>query len=140
ILVANRDEFFERESGSLQLWPKGFYAGKDLQRGGTWMGFHPKGKFAALTNYRTGKNSGKPLLTRGNLVRQFLENEEGPFEYLHRIEGEKGQYQGFNLLVADGEEMGYLSNYFPDIVKVSPGVHGISNALLDTPWPKVISA
>ena len=140
ILVANRDEYFKRNSASLHLWPQGFYAGKDLQRGGTWMGIHPKGKFAALTNYRTGEERGRLRLTRGNLVKDFLENEESPLEYLRRVEQKKEAYHGFNLLLSDGSEMLYLSNHLPEILTVDPGLHGISNAFLDTPWPKVVSA
>lgn len=140
ILVANRDEFFDRKTSSLELWPTGFYAGKDLKGGGTWMGVHPKGKFAALTNYRSLTGFKKSPISRGFLVMEFLENEEAPFEYLHRIQNKKDQYDGFNLLVADGNEMGYLSNYIPGPEKVSPGIHGISNSILDTPWQKVIHA
>lgn len=140
ILIANKDEFFNRKSSSLQLWQTGFYAGKDLKGGGTWLGLHPKGKFAALTNYRNLARPNKNPITRGKLVKDFLENEEGPFEYLGRIQEKGDQYNGFNLLVADGEEMGYLCNNLNNIQKVSPGLHGISNAFLDTPWPKVVKA
>ncbi|MEX2594990.1 MAG: NRDE family protein [Anditalea sp.] len=136
-LVANRDEFFDRPTSSLHLWPTGFYAGKDIKGGGTWMGFHPKGKFAALTNYRNLHSRKENPISRGNLVKGFLENEENPFEYLSRIQKKMDRYDGFNLLVANGEEMGYLCNYRQGVEKVSPGVHGISNAFLDTPWPKV---
>src|SRR5690606_13732293 len=116
------------------------YAGKDLEGGGTWMGFHPVGKFAALTNYRGNGNFPSSPISRGMLVKAFLENEEEPFEYLSKIQRMSKQYQGFNLLVAQGDEMAYFSNHLKSIQKVSPGLHGISNAFLDTPWPKVDSA
>lgn len=137
ILVANRDEFFDRPSSSLHLWPTGFYAGMDLRGGGTWMGIHPKGRFAALTNYRDPNIVKENPISRGKLVKEFLENEEEPFDYLHRIQEKMHRYNGFNLLVASGEKMGYLSNYRKGMEKVNPGLHGISNAYLDTPWPKV---
>jgi uncharacterized protein with NRDE domain len=137
ILVANRDEFFDRPSSSLHVWPTGIYAGKDIKGRGTWMGMHPKGKFAALTNYR-GPSIGKENpISRGKLVKDFLENQEGPFEYLSRVQEKMHEYYGFNLLVANGEEMGYLSNFRQGMEKVNPGLHGISNAFLDTSWPKV---
>jgi uncharacterized protein with NRDE domain len=139
-LVANRDEFYDRKSASLHLWDSGIYAGRDLEGGGTWMGFHPGGKFAALTNYRGFTDSPPHPTSRGMLVKDFLENEEEPVEYLSRIKEIWDQYQGFNLLVAQGDEMYYLSNLLNTIQKVSPGLHGISNSFLDTPWPKVVSA
>lgn len=139
-LVANRDEFYDRKSVSLHLWDSGIYAGKDLEGGGTWMGIHPGGKFAALTNFRGNADSPSNPISRGMLVKDFLENEEGPFEYLSGIQKMSKHYQGFNLLVAQGDEMAYFSNQLKSIQKVSPGLHGISNAFLDTPWPKVVSA
>lgn len=137
VLVGNRDEYYTRPTASLHLWESGFYAGKDLKGGGTWMGFHPKGKFAALTNYRDFSHSTFKPVTRGYLVKDFLENNQEPVEYLKSIQKRMGQYEGFNLLVADGDRMAYLSNRRQEIEIVSPGIHGISNALLDTPWPKV---
>ena len=139
-LVANRDEFYDRKSASLHLWGSGIYAGKDLEGGGTWMGFHPGGKFAALTNYRGISDHPSHPISRGMLVKDFLENEEEPFEYLESIQEVSKHYQGFNLLVAQGDEMAYLSNHLQSIQKVSPGLHGLSNSFLDTPWPKVVSA
>src|SRR5690554_4707933 len=140
LLVANRDEFFERPSSSLHLWEEGFYAGKDLRGGGTWMGVHPNGRFAALTNYRDLSKLRENPITRGILVRGFLENDQTPTEYLSHIQETQDSYDGFNLLVADGVDMAYFSNYGWGIEKVPPGIHGISNALLDTPWPKVENA
>ena len=140
ILVGNRDEFFLRPSSSLHLWPEGFYAGKDLKGGGTWMGFHPNGRFAALTNYRgVGKAKLNPI-SRGHLVKDFLESSQKPLEYLYQIQEQMHHYEGFNLLVAEGEQMAYLSNFREKAEIVDRGVHGISNAFLDTPWPKVEQA
>jgi len=140
ILVGNRDEFYNRPTSSLHLWESGFYAGKDLKGGGTWMGFHPNGKFAALTNFRDFRHSISDPVTRGHLVKDFLENNHDPVQYLKSIKKEMGRYEGFNLLVAEGDQMAYLSNRRQEIEIVSPGIHGISNAFLDTPWPKVEQA
>ncbi len=140
VLVGNRDEFFQRPSSSLHLWPEGFYGGKDLKGGGTWMGFHPNGRFATLTNYRA---AGEPKLnpvSRGHLVKDFLKSRLNPSEYLYQIQEKMHSYEGFNLLVAEGEQMAYLSNFRQEAEMVTPGLHGISNAFLDTPWPKVEQA
>ncbi|SNS01636.1 Uncharacterized conserved protein, contains NRDE domain [Belliella buryatensis] len=137
VLVGNRDEFFERPSAPIQQWEAGFYAGKDLKAGGTWLGIHPNGRFATLTNYRDLKNPKKDPKTRGDLVKNFLEGDIHPYEYLQAINKEKDRYEGFNLLVSDGDSMFYLSNYKEGIEEISPGVYGLSNALLDTPWTKL---
>src|SRR5690606_28363733 len=108
ILVGNRDEFFNRPTSSLHLWREGFYGGKDLKGGGTWMGFHPNGRFATLTNHRVAKNPRLDPISRGYLVKDFLESNLEPLEYLHQIQGRMHRYEGFNLLVAKGEQMGYL--------------------------------
>ena len=140
ILVGNRDEFFQRSSASLHLWPQGFYAGKDLGGGGTWMGFHPNGRFAALTNYRDVAEPKLEPISRGHLVKDFLEGRQKPQEYLDQIQEKMHRYEGFNLLVAEGEQMAYLSNFRQKTEIVVPGIHGISNAFLNTPWPKVAQA
>jgi uncharacterized protein with NRDE domain len=140
ILVGNRDEFFQRPSVSLHLWPEGFYAGKDLKGGGTWMGFHPNGRFAALTNYRVVDEPKLNPISRGHLVKDFLEGRRKPLEYLYQIQEQMHRYEGFNLLVAEGEQMAYLSNFREQAEIVDRGIHGISNAFLDTPWAKVEQA
>lgn len=140
ILVANRDEFFERPSQSLHQWSSGFYGGKDLKSGGTWMGMHPNGRFAAITNFRDLAHLKANPVSRGKLVRDFLEGKEDPYTYLSQVQAVQENYDGFNLLVASGKEMFYLSNYGKGIQRVSPGTHGISNDLLNTPWPKVEKA
>jgi len=136
ILVANRDEFFDRPSAPIQYWESGFYAGKDLRGGGTWMGINPDGKFAAITNYRDIKNIRHDATTRGNLVKDFLEGNEDPYSYLVRVKSKMQDYDGFNLLVAHDSQMFYLSNYGQKIVEVKPGYHTLSNILMNSQWPK----
>jgi uncharacterized protein with NRDE domain len=140
ILVANRDEFFERPTQSLHHWKEGFYGGKDLKAGGTWLGLHPNGRFATLTNYRDLKNLKPDAKSRGDLVKNFLEGNMDPLTYLQEIEKEKDQYDGFNLLVGLGDDMYYLSNKKEGIFKLENGLYGLSNALLETPWSKLVKA
>lgn len=137
ILVANRDEYFKRPSQSLHQWESGIYAGKDLKAGGTWMGFHPSGRFAALTNFRDMSREAPRERSRGELVAGFLESKQDPLSYLQGIEPYKNEYNGFNLLVADKNKLYILSNYGQGIQEVGSGVHAISNAFLNSPWPKV---
>lgn len=137
IISANRDEFFDRPTQSLHQWNSGIIAGKDLRNGGTWMGFHPDGKWAFLTNYRDFKLAKQGEISRGKLVQDFLENDTKPEEYLDEVFKNKDRYDGFNLLVSDGEKLFYLSNYMEDILEVPPGIHGLSNGLINDPWPKV---
>jgi uncharacterized protein with NRDE domain len=137
IISANRDEFFDRPSQKMHVWESGFYAGKDLRSGGTWMGFHPNGRWSLLTNYRDFTNPKNAQISRGKLVETWLESHISPEEYLEGIRKFQDEYDGFNLLVSDGKKLFYLSNYSPEIEEVEPGIYGLSNALLDDAWPKV---
>lgn len=136
VISANRDEFFERPTAPLQLWENDIIAGKDLKGGGTWMGFHINGRWSFLTNYRDFRKMGYGEISRGKLVQDFLEDSISPKDYLKEIEKEKNRYEGFNLLVSDGKELFYFSNFGNGIQEVEPGIHGLSNGLLNDPWPK----
>jgi uncharacterized protein with NRDE domain len=140
VLVANRDEFFERPSEPLQEWESGFLGGKDLRAGGTWLGMHPNGRFAAITNFRDLKTKKEFSKSRGDLVKNYLEGETEPLGYLQEIENEKFEYEGFNLLVGNQDSLYYLSNKADGIKELVKGIFGLSNALLETPWPKLIKA
>ncbi|EIM75977.1 hypothetical protein A3SI_11409 [Nitritalea halalkaliphila LW7] len=137
VLVGNRDEFFDRPTQALHRWPSGMFAGKDLKAGGTWMGFHPNGRFAYLTNYRDLRRPVQGALTRGDLVRDFVEGNLKPEAYLKRIAQRQERYEGFNLLVGTPEELYYLSNYGDAISRLAPGTYGLSNGLLNNDWSKV---
>jgi uncharacterized protein with NRDE domain len=137
IISANRDEFFDRPTLEIHQWESGIVAGKDLRGGGTWMGFHPEGKWALLTNYRDFTRPQRGEISRGKLVQNFLEGEENPERYLEGIYKNKDRYEGFNLLVSDGEKLFYLSNFKEEIEEIQPGIHGLSNGLINDPWPKV---
>lgn len=139
ILAANRDEFLARPTQQAHLWenPSGIIAGKDLKQGGTWLGITRSGRLAALTNFRspTTERPGGP--SRGNLVLDYLASDTLPAEFLEKIAADDPIYSGYNLLVGEFGEIWYHGNQKPGIEQISSGIHGLSNALLDTPWWKV---
>ncbi|HEX5853977.1 MAG TPA: NRDE family protein, partial [Thermoanaerobaculia bacterium] len=142
-VAANRDEFFARRAAPAAWW-KGapdVLAGRDLEAGGTWLGVTRKGRFAALTNFRDAsapKKDGAP--SRGALAADFLRGDAAAADYVAAIRPRAGRYHGFNLLVSDGDEMWSFSNVEGDPVRLGPGIRGLSNHLLETPWPKVTAA
>lgn len=144
IAAANRDEFLDRPTVAAMAWddqPQ-IYAGRDLQAGGTWMGITQPGRFAAITNIRAPSEKRSDAPSRGKLVSDFLGSDLSPRSYIDSIGEAAGQYNGFNLLVGDREELIWFSNRGSDDARngqaLAPGIYGISNALLDTPWPKVV--
>lgn len=138
ILAANRDEFYARPAARAAFWDEApqVLAGKDLQGGGTWLGITRQGRFAALTNYRDPASLREDAPSRGGLVRDYLSGQEAPRAYLERIAARAGDYNGFNLIAGDRKGIWYYSNR-GGREEISPGLHGLSNHLLDTPWPKV---
>lgn len=142
-VAANRDEFLARPSAAASWWKDApdVLAGRDLQGGGTWMGVTRTGRFAALTNFRdltTPRKGDAP--SRGTLVGDFLGRKESPADYAARVQPGAGAFEGFNLLLSDGTELVSFSNVEGDPVSLSPGIYGLSNHLLETPWPKVTAA
>ncbi len=138
ILAANRDEFFERPTASAQWWEDDgdIFGGRDLLGGGTWLAVHRSGRLAAITNYRDPVNIRKDAKTRGELTKNFLKTDLSAGEYIESIAKGSGQYNGFNLMLYDENGGSHFSNY-ENIRNDLQGVHVLSNALLDTPWPKV---
>ena len=139
IFAANRDEFYNRPSEQAEFWKEhpDLLAGKDLQAGGTWMGITKQGKFAAITNYRDLKNHRNHAPSRGNLTLDFLINDISPEEYYNRLTPTLNDFNGFNLILGNVDELFYFSNKAEGLQKLERDIHGISNAILDTPWPKV---
>ncbi|HTF13880.1 MAG TPA: NRDE family protein [Burkholderiales bacterium] len=139
VVAANRDEYFGRPAARAGFWDDHakVLAGRDLEAGGTWLGITLDGRFAALTNYRNpvDKKTGAP--SRGSLVSDFLTGKMAPLEYLRGVEQRAVNYNGFSLLVGDTGSLYFLSNRGGPVTRVEPGIHGLSNHLLDTPWPKV---
>jgi uncharacterized protein with NRDE domain len=139
ILAANRDEFYERPTKSAGFWEEdgNILAGKDLKLGGTWLGITRNGRFAAITNYREPGSFKPDAPSRGKLVSGFLEGAAAPCDYLRAAAVSAGKYNGFNILVGDTDSLCYFSNRDGGVKELVPGLYGLSNHLLDTPWPKV---
>ncbi len=139
VIASNRDEYYERPTQQAQFWQESpqLLAGRDLQAGGSWLGVTRQRRLAMVTNFR-GSVVASGELSRGALVQRFLVGEMMPEDYLNQISLEADQYAGFNLVVADMNEVWYFSNRSEEPPRrLSPGIYGLSNHLLDTPWPKV---
>ena len=139
ILAANRDEFYERPTAqaSFRKETPEMLAGRDLKEGGTWLGITKTGRIAAITNFRDSQDLKDSALSRGNLVSGFLRSNEDPAEYIQNVRQSSDRYKGFNLILGDESGLFYFSNEDHLFREISPGIHGLSNHLLDTHWPKV---
>jgi len=139
VLAANRDEYYERPTQSLDFWEDSpnILAGRDLKQSGTWMGITRNGRFAAITNFRDPASLKPDAPSRGLLVSDFLAGNTSPERYLESIHAVGGKYNGFNLLVGDQSALFWYSNRANGIQKIKPGLYGLSNHLLNTPWHKV---
>jgi uncharacterized protein with NRDE domain len=140
ILVANRDEQYDRPSLPAHFWPEhpDLLAGKDLSEHGTWLGITKQGKIAAVTNsYLTTDQESAKKLSRGNLVMDYLTGGTGPEDYLKQIRQQRSDYNGFNLIVGSSGSLHHYNNILDEISIIQTGNHAVSNATLDTPWPKV---
>ena len=140
ILAANRDEYYARPSLPPAFWEEADYVlgGRDLVGGGTWLGITRSGRIAAVTNYRNPAVFLKDAPSRGKLVSDFLMGKQDPAGYVERVRQEAERYNGFNLLVGDLDGLHWLSNRDDRVHRLEAGIYGISNRLLDTPWPKVV--
>jgi len=142
VLAANRDEFFARPTATADFWgdTPDLLAGRDLSAGGTWMGITRQGRFAALTNYREPEKNRPGAPSRGQLVSQFLAGSMTAAGYLDELSHRSDAYNGFNLLCGHlAEELWHFSNRIEGGTphRLAAGIYGLSNHLLDTPWPKV---
>jgi uncharacterized protein with NRDE domain len=142
VLAANRDELHDRPSASADWWPgsAGILAGKDLKAGGTWLGVGRDGRFAALTNYRDGAAARESVPSRGRLVTEVLESRASVTDTLDRLRAAGPRYSPFNMIFSDGDRLGVYESAGGHGRELAPGVFGLSNHLLDTPWPKVRNA
>ena len=140
VLAANRDEFYPRPTAGAAFWPDAphILAGRDLVHQGTWLGMTRGGRFAALTNYRDPHETKRNAPSRGELASGFLRSDTPSGDYLERLRAEAGAYHGYNLLFGELDDLYCYSNKSGEAMKLAPGIHGLSNHLLDTPWPKVV--
>lgn len=139
VFAGNRDEAYERPSAAAGFWaddPR-IFGGRDLEKGGTWLGMTRTGRLAAITNYRDGRAARVAPRSRGELTAAFLRGTDEPRAYLEGVEARGSDYGGYTLVVSDLERMVCISNRGRSIEEIAPGIHGLSNHLLDTPWPKV---
>lgn len=139
VVAANRDEFYRRPTAQAATWVEHpeVLGGMDLQAGGTWLGLKQGGRFAAVTNVRE-PGAPQAKLSRGQLTAGFLTGDISPQDYADKVQ--EHEYSGFNLLLSDGQQLVYASNRCPTRLVLPPGIYGLSNHQLDTPWPKLLKA
>ena len=139
VIAANRDENYQRPTAQAAFWldESHILAGRDLEGMGTWLGVTRDGRFAALTNFRDPREAKSGAPSRGRLVGDFLASCAAPRKYLEQVRDEAALYNGFNLLLGDASGVFYFSSREAAPRQLPPGIYGLSNHLLDTPWPKV---
>lgn len=138
LVVANRDEFYARPAAPLDWWDGAdILAGRDLQAGGAWMGATRTGRFAALTNYRDPRRHKAHAPSRGALVADFLAGGDSAADFVRALRERAAQYNDFNLLLFDGQQLLGYESLGDRTLRFGRGVHAVSNAQFDTPWPKV---
>jgi uncharacterized protein with NRDE domain len=140
VVAANRDEFHERPTAPMAKWPppESILAGRDLRAQGTWLALDRRRHFGVITNFRELQRPRPDAPSRGALIPRYLQGEESAAAYLDRLEPEAPRYSGFNLLLTDGDSLWYASNRAERFARpLPPGVYGLSNQFLDTPWPKL---
>jgi uncharacterized protein with NRDE domain len=139
LLGANRDEFHQRPSAAADWWRDApqVVGGRDLKAGGTWLGATREGRFAAVTNFRDPRAQRPDARTRGELAASYLTGHDAPESYAASAYALRNAYNPFNLLLGDRDECWFVGSREPGPARLGPGVHGLSNASLDTRWPKV---
>jgi uncharacterized protein with NRDE domain len=139
VLAANRDEFYDRPTAPMAYWKDhpAVLAGRDLKSMGTWMGVTRSGRIAAVTNYREPALQRPDAPSRGNLISDYLIGDDTPDAYLRQVTERATKFNGFNLLAGDTKALCYYSNRGGAPIRLEAGIYGLSNRLLNTPWPKV---
>ena len=137
VLAGNRDEFHARPSAPLAHWPDStITAGRDLEVGGTWLGVTVEGRCSVVTNVRNPRDP-QLGLSRGLLVTDYLMRSDDAATHAARLQSVAVDYRPFNLLIFDDAQAFHIGNRpGPQSQAMASGVHGLSNAELDTPWPK----
>lgn len=138
LMLANRDEVHERATAPLAQWqdfPR-VHAGRDLQARGSWLGIAPQQRFAALTNTR--ELEAPNVRSRGELVSKYLAGQTSAADYIHTVAQQAAEFNGFNLLVGDRQQLWFFHSNDEQPVRLAAGIYALSNASLDTPWPKLV--
>ena len=140
VVAANRDEFHERPTAAMTKWPSpdDIIAGRDLRAGGTWLAMDRARRFGIVTNFRDLQPPAPNAPSRGNLIPDYLRNQAEAAAHLEELHPKAGRYSGFNLLLTDSTSLWYASNRANHFATpLPPGIYGLSNEFLDTPWPKL---
>lgn len=142
ILAGNRDEFHDRPAQAAHWWsePPGILAGRDLRAGGTWLGVNRGGRFAVVTNYREPGAVTSGTRSRGELITNYLTSSTPVVDWIEALEGRRDEYGGYNLIAGGADRATYATNRGDDEASLEPGIYGLSNHRLNTPWPKVTAA
>jgi uncharacterized protein with NRDE domain len=140
IVAANRDEFYDRKTAPAGYWPDHpqILGGRDLEAGGTWLAMNTYGRIGMVTNFRDPKNIRADAPSRGQLVTDFMLTPMSAQAYLESLLPVQAKYNGFNLITGNADELWHMSNYGTRLTRLTEGVFGLSNHLLETPWPKVM--
>lgn len=139
ILAGNRDEFFARPTRAACWWqhPAGILAGRDLKAGGTWLGINRGGRFGVVTNFREMGNAAGTGPSRGQLIPAFLGSADSVDAFVEELSVRHEELSPFSLIFGDMNGLHYLSNRADSMRRIPPGIHGLSNHALNTPWPKL---
>lgn len=142
ILLANRDEFYQRPTKEAHWWDEDntVFGGKDLQAGGSWLAVSKNGKIGAITNFRNPSRIIKNKISRGQILGNYMLSDTSEKKYIDEISSLAESYEGYNLLFGNQDYLYHYSNINQKVTTISPGVHALSNHLLNTPWPKVEKA
>jgi len=140
VVAANRDEFHAREAAPAHWWPDDKLAGLDRVGGGTWFGVDARGRWALVTNFREGIPRDPNAPSRGALVARAVADSAGALECAATIALDGSRYHGYSLLIGKIARAAYTSNRASGALALRPGLVGLSNHLLETPWPKVVQS
>jgi uncharacterized protein with NRDE domain len=141
VLAANRDEYHERPAAALAPWDdiEGVVGGRDLQANGAWLAVDTHRRFGIVTNFREFGRRRRSAPSRGGLIPGYLSGEQAPGEFLRALETDAPGYAGFNLLLGDRDSLWYATNRADQFARqLPPGIYGLSNEFLDSPWPKLV--
>lgn len=140
VIAFNRDETIERPAHAAHFWEDcpTILAGRDVARGGTWGGITRSGRMAFITFVRRQEPWMESPIPRGEIVPDFLKSTQSPEEFIATLRRAKALYLGYNVVCGSVDDLWYYSNVTDHATKLEPGIHGIANAFLNTPWPKVV--